>query len=173
MNKITCDICCDLIPLVNDGIASEDSKQAVLAHVSDCASCKALLAEQLTADIDMERVIGKVQKRLRLILLLLIALGVVFGISIAPGEFMFYNVLIMPIIGAVSYVVLKNHYYVSILLVFISVYFRFLYDSIGYAFMGQFANAFVAPLWWALIYTGFVAVGALIALLVHFGFRKE
>lgn len=29
MNKISCDICMDLIPLVKDGIASEDSGNAV------------------------------------------------------------------------------------------------------------------------------------------------
>ena len=30
MNKISCDMCIDLMPLVQDGVASEDSRNAVL-----------------------------------------------------------------------------------------------------------------------------------------------
>ena len=33
MNKITCDMCIDLMPLVQDGVASEDSRNAVLQHL--------------------------------------------------------------------------------------------------------------------------------------------
>ena len=32
MNEISCDVCMDLIPLVQDGIASEDSREAVEQH---------------------------------------------------------------------------------------------------------------------------------------------
>ena len=40
MDKISCDICMDLIPLVKDGIASEDSCDAVTKHISKCEKCK-------------------------------------------------------------------------------------------------------------------------------------
>ena len=40
MDKISCDICMDLIPLVKDGIASEDSCDAVKKHISKCEKCK-------------------------------------------------------------------------------------------------------------------------------------
>ena len=33
MNKISCDICMDLIPLVKDGIASQESCNAVKNHI--------------------------------------------------------------------------------------------------------------------------------------------
>ena len=39
MTKITCDIARDLMPLVIDGIASEDSCAALHAHIADCAAC--------------------------------------------------------------------------------------------------------------------------------------
>ena len=42
MNKISCEICKDLIPLVKDGIASEDSVAAVEEHIKECENCKAL-----------------------------------------------------------------------------------------------------------------------------------
>ena len=39
MKEITCDICMDLMPLVQDGIASEDSRNAVEEHVKRCEQC--------------------------------------------------------------------------------------------------------------------------------------
>lgn len=42
MNKITCDMCMDLMPLVKDGIASADSREAVEAHLEACAVCRSL-----------------------------------------------------------------------------------------------------------------------------------
>ena len=46
MNKITCDICKDLMPLVKDGIASEDSRLAVMEHVNECETCKKLFESE-------------------------------------------------------------------------------------------------------------------------------
>ena len=34
--KITCDMCLDLMPLVLDGLASEDSEKAVREHIAGC-----------------------------------------------------------------------------------------------------------------------------------------
>ena len=45
MTKITCDICMDLMPLVRDGVVSEDSVTAVMNHISDCEDCKKIYAE--------------------------------------------------------------------------------------------------------------------------------
>ena len=42
MNKISCDMCIDLMPLVQDGVASEDSRNAVLQHLQECPDCRAL-----------------------------------------------------------------------------------------------------------------------------------
>ena len=44
-DRISCDICMDLIPLVRDGIASEDSRAAVEEHIKDCAVCRAAFEE--------------------------------------------------------------------------------------------------------------------------------
>ena len=45
MNKIDCEICMDLIPLVKDGIASEESYKAVEEHVKECETCRQLYGE--------------------------------------------------------------------------------------------------------------------------------
>lgn len=39
--KISCDIIQDLLPLYCDGVCSQDSKQAVEAHLQDCEKCSA------------------------------------------------------------------------------------------------------------------------------------
>lgn len=39
MNKITCDVARDLMPLVIDDVASEDSRAALHAHIADCGDC--------------------------------------------------------------------------------------------------------------------------------------
>ena len=43
MNEITCDVCMDLIPLVQDGVASQDSVLAVENHIKNCF-CKHIYA---------------------------------------------------------------------------------------------------------------------------------
>ena len=42
MIKITCDMCMDLMPLVQDGVASEDSIAAVEQHIKTCSECKSV-----------------------------------------------------------------------------------------------------------------------------------
>ena len=40
MDKISCGICQDLIPLVTDEVAGEESKAAVRDHIRCCESCQ-------------------------------------------------------------------------------------------------------------------------------------
>lgn len=40
MTKISCEVCLDLIPLVKDNVASEDSMNLVQEHIQECESCK-------------------------------------------------------------------------------------------------------------------------------------
>ena len=39
--KISCDVILDLIPLVKDGVASDDSSTIVKEHIKNCESCRA------------------------------------------------------------------------------------------------------------------------------------
>ncbi len=41
--KISCEIIKDLLPLYIDGVCSNDSKEAIEEHISDCDNCKAEL----------------------------------------------------------------------------------------------------------------------------------
>jgi len=44
MGKIKCEVVRDLMPLVIDDVASEESKQLVHAHMADCEGCKGYYA---------------------------------------------------------------------------------------------------------------------------------
>ena len=173
MTKISCDICTDLIPLVKDEVASEDSKKAVLEHINTCEKCKNLYGEEFVFQNSDKAIISKLKKNLIFIAIGIISLATVFGISLSASEFMFYNILIMPTIGAISYISLKKKFFYSCIGVFLVVYLRFLYDSFGYALNGSVMQAFIPPLYWAIIYLGLTLFGVLIAFLLNFGFKKE
>ena len=73
---IGCEICKDLLPLVEDGVASEASRAAVAAHLERCPDCRALAA------------------------------GAVPPPPAPDGDMnMFYNSLLMPAMGAAAYYV--------------------------------------------------------------------
>ena len=40
MNNVSCEIIQDLLPLYCDGVCSEESKKAILAHIQTCKKCR-------------------------------------------------------------------------------------------------------------------------------------
>ena len=173
MNKITCDICKDLMPLVKDGIASEDSRRAVTEHMKECESCKKLYEnesiEPVEINPDLERELGKLKRRLQIFSAMLLMFGVFFGLSLTASEEMFYNSLIMPIIGALGYVLFrwKAVYQVPILLLIMLLFINFFGIVRGMEVMPV-----MGVVMWVGIYTIFVEIGVLVAGLLHFAFRK-
>ncbi len=173
MNKISCDICTDLIPLVKDEVASEDSKKAVLEHINLCPACKALYGNEIAFSSSDPKIISKIKKHLLKLSLSIIVLAMLFGISLSANQFMFYNILIMPTIGAISYFSLKKKAVFSCLAIFVLVYLRWFFHSSGYLLEGNLLQAFLPPLWWAIIYLGLTVFGVVVAMLLRFGFGKE
>ena len=174
MNKITCDICKDLMPLVKDGIASEDSCLAVKEHVKECEACKQLLeseiAETSEVNMDLELELGKLKRKLQIFSVVLMMFGVFFGLSLTASEEMFYNSLIMPVIGVLGYVIFrwKAVYQIPVLLLVMQCLINFLGLARGMEYMPV-----MAIVMWVGIYTIFVELGVLVAGLLHFAFRKE
>lgn len=174
MNKISCDMCKDLIPLVKDGIASEDSCLAVKEHVKTCEACKKLYESETTEpselNMDLELELGKLKKKLQIFSTVLMMFGVFFGLSLTASDEMFYNSLVMPVIGALGYVIFrwKAVYQVPLLLLIMQCLINFLGLARGMEYM-----PFVAILMWVGIYTIFVELGVLVAGLLHFAFQKE
>lgn len=81
---LACPVIRDLMPLVHDGVASEESEQLVRQHIQTCASCRQLWQTQ--GDLppapetpDDTAVLHRVRTHLRLWLLVLIAVGLTLG----------------------------------------------------------------------------------------------
>lgn len=173
MNKITCDMCKDLMPLVKDGIASKDSYLAVEEHVAGCEDCGKLYdgtVPEASVNVDLEVELGKLKKKLQLFSVILMMFGVFFGLSLTASEEMFYNSLIMPVIGILGYVIFrwKAAYQIPILLLVMQCLINFLGLARGMEYM-----PFVAIVMWVGIYTIFVELGVLVAGLLRFALKKE
>lgn len=174
MNKITCDMCMDLMPLVKDGIASEDSKRAVKEHLETCESCRKRYDGELTdpapVNMDLELELSKLKRKLQTFSTVLMMFGVFFGLGFTASEEMFYNSLIMPVVGALGYVIFRWRaaYLVPVLLFVMQCLLNIFGMARGLEYMPM-----VAILMWVGIYSIFVVLGVLVAGLLHFAFRKE
>lgn len=176
--NISCDVCLDLIPLVKDGVASEDSIAIVNRHINYCKSCKDIFnGENINLDIqiDDKKIIGSIKKNLYLIGILLILIGDLFGIGLSNSMGMFYNFVIMPIIGGCSYFLLKKKWFYAPIGVFLLSYFWLL---IAYLIEGILEHSsiiqfFAAPLVLSTIYSTLAIVGIVIVVLLKFAFKKE
>lgn len=175
--KVSCDIITDLIPLVKDKIASGDSQAAVLKHVETCDSCRAELEmfPELPAssrDIDDKKLISNLKRNIFMTQITVLLIGAVVGIALTDTMGMFYNLLIMPLIGAISYFFLKRKWFYLPIVIFVASYTvstigLFIQEGFRWEF---FYNGYI---YLSLIYAGLVILGVIIAVLLKFAFRKE
>jgi len=170
MTQLSCDICMDLIPLVKDGVASLDSALAVEEHIKSCSSCAMAYGQETGAEPDKDRVWEKLSKSLHRFLSLVMMFGIFFGLSLTTGSDMFYNSILMPLIGSLGYVIFrwKAVYWVPLLMTVTNA----VTCMIEYA-RGTEAVELISVFWWTAIYCVFVWLGILIAWLLHFALRKE
>lgn len=168
MNEINCEICMDLMPLVQDGVASAGSIEAVERHILHCPACRELFEGQMPMPSDKAQVLEKLKRRLQLGSAMALIFGIMFGLSLTAGNSIFYNVIIMPIIGAVGYYVFR---WKSVFLVPGLLFVMHLATNA----MGLGAEYLMLPtlLMWTGLYSLFALVGIIIAALIRFAFSKE
>lgn len=169
MNKITCDVCMDLMPLVRDGVASDDSRRAVEQHIGSCAACKALCGKGMPPAINTEKAFHKFKRRLWFFSVLLMMFGMFFGLGLTAGADMFYNSLIMPVIGVLGYVIFrwKALYEIPVLLLLT----HGLLNLFRFVQKVECLDAYSLLMWTAL-YGIFALLGTGIAGLLHYVFNK-
>lgn len=171
--KISCDICLDLMPLVLDGVASEDSEKAVRDHISTCESCRNIFGKG--GDIprpDDKRVLGKIKSQLRMAGYFILVLGAAVGAMLTNSQNVFYNFMIMPLLGALGFAVAKKRWYLILPLIFITSFVSTFIVCISVEKCG-FETAVLSAGMYSLIYTGLSSVGIVIGALLHFAFKKE
>lgn len=170
MNEISCDLCMDLLPLVQDGVASDDSVKAVERHISTCESCREAFCGEIPTSVDTIRFVKKLHRRLQLSTAILMMFGIFFGLSLTAGSNMFYNVLIMPLIGALGYYLFrKRALYIIPLLMLVTLCTTNLFGLLH----GVERMDFLSVLWWTALYSVFSVLGTIAVWLLHFALKKE
>ena len=173
-NKITCDVCRDLLPLVKDGVASADSEAAVRQHIGGCKECSMLFDGKLipaTEPSESPKALLRVKHRLTGIYAMLMLLGLYVGLSLTSGADMFYNCLIMPVAGVFGYMAFRRRavYILPIVLIIVSA----VTNALGFFnFDGMEVLDIMTLIPWIIIYTLFALAGIIIAMLLHFAFGK-
>lgn len=156
-----CKICMDLLPLVQDGVASEESKEFFLENYKDCPECIEAFDENILIEenIDDKKIINKIQRKIWFKTIIVLLLGM--GISLATFDniYIFSNIIILPILGIVFYKILGNKSYIALISMFIITTFTmgflelinssdplqdFKYGFIGYIVYGGIATLLVA-----------------------------
>ena len=168
MNQISCEMCIDLMPLVQDGVASSDSRNAVLQHLQECPACRALYEGEVPKPSNGKESLGKVQRRAQIFSAMVMMFGIFYGLMLTAGNGIFMNVIIMPVIGGIGYYLFrwKALYIVPSLLLVTHV----ITNALG---LGGEVLEPMGLLLWTAIYCGVALVGFVIAALLHFAFRKE
>ena len=170
MNEISCDLCLDLIPLVKDGVASEDSVAAVKNHIASCEACRILLTGEAPPPVDAVRSFEKFHRRLQISTAMVLMFGIFFGLSLTAGSGVFYNTIIMPIIGVLGYLIFQRRALVTIpVLLFIT---HFVTNLLGLVRGTEHLDIY-SLLFWTFLYSVFALLGVVVAWLLHFAFRKE
>lgn len=86
--NVPCDIILDLIPLVKDNVASDDSIKLVSEHLERCNSCKIEFENYvlpIQKEVDDKRVLFLIKKKLFLITSALLFLGTFIGMELNKG----------------------------------------------------------------------------------------
>ena len=105
----------------------------------------------------------------------MIILGSFIGVGISESEWMFYNVIIMPIVGGIGYFIFRKKSYIVPISIFILTYvWDFIKDIIErQTSQMSWKEILIVPAVWANIYTGLCVLGILIGFLLYIAFKKE
>ena len=110
IKKIPCAVCRDLMPLVQDGVASPESEALVKAHLAACPACRALrqgadapAVPELPAPDD-GKILQKLRRRYSTHLLLLAFVGIAAGVALGYTGRSNWVILLLPLVwGVLTY----------------------------------------------------------------------
>ena len=168
MTEISCEMCMDLMPLVHDGVASADSVEAVKRHIRSCPQCRGLVEGQLPEPSGRELLLRRLQREAKTFCAMVLMFGIFYGLMLTAGSGLFYNILIMPAIGAIGYYLFRRKsLYVIPGLLFVT---HAITNALG---LGQEHLDTGSLFFWTVLYCLFALLGTAIAALFHFALKKE
>lgn len=110
--SISCDVILDLIPLVKDNVASDESVKLVAEHIKSCEKCQLEFEGHtlpMQAVIDDKKVISSIKKKLFFAMSALLLIGAFMGMALnkdSHSNFMPAVVVVLGI-GFVSILIFK------------------------------------------------------------------
>ena len=107
---IPCAVCQDLLPLVQEGVASEASAALVAEHLAGCPACRALgeVSGGRASMPDDNKVLGRLRRRLWRAGVLALLAGCLVGAGLTATAGTFYNLALMPALGMLGYAALRG-----------------------------------------------------------------
>lgn len=173
--KLTCDVIQDLIPLVKDGVASDDTIVIVNEHIKNCDECKSELnvlefKSEDTASVKDEMIITSIKRSIYMTQLTILIVGTGIGLALTNTMGMFYNFIIMPFIGGISFLTFKRKWYLTPMVIFIL---NYLWQTIMHLLSDGFNwyNLLIG-IYFSIYYTVLVISGVVIAMLLKFALKK-
>ncbi|MGM9941014.1 MAG: zf-HC2 domain-containing protein [Bulleidia sp.] len=164
MHDISCEICRDLIPLVNDGVASRESEEAVRKHCEHCPECASFLNGEISDDTHVFE--KKLNRSVNLYAAIVLLAVMMYGISLTGGNNMLMNAVIMPVCGILGFLVFgwKAVYKTPvIILIFTAVQILSETDNGGISEVVMMV----------ILYSIFAVIGIVIAALLKYALHKE
>lgn len=178
--KVTSDVIRDLIPLVKDGVASDDSVALVKHYLRKDEALRVefeAAGEEWHKDEPIERdeqLVRAIKRGVLSAQISILIIGAWFGIVMTGSFGMFYNILIMPLVGVLAVFSIRSRWHLATpLAVFAAAY---VWQAGEYLIKGGYSSpglSFVAALPYSAIYALLAGVGVIIGLLLKFAFKKE
>lgn len=161
---LPCEACRDLIPLVQDGAASDASVQLVAQHIAHCRDCRAFWqAGAPAAAPDDGKVLSRIHRRLRLVLAAALAAGALVAFWLNTYAYRpEYSVVILPVVGALGCLLLRRRWYFAPPAV----------AALGFVWHLVATDGWQEPLVFAVGYGLLCLLGALAAKLLVYAFGK-
>lgn len=124
--------------------------------------------------LDNQKIMGDVKKKMVSVGIIILTIGGLFGIYLSNSQGVFYNVIIMPCVGIVGYVLLRKKYFWVPVGIFILSYLGIIIQSLleDIEGLGRMPELFIMPLFLSIIYTLLVGIGIAIGALFRYAFGK-
>jgi len=176
MLNISCNVIIDLIPLVKDGVASDDSTILVNEHIKSCESCKSEFETLQITELEQslikdKKIIFAMKRSIFVTQIIVLIAGGILGVALTNSMGLFYNFIIMPIIGGISVIAFKRKWYLTPIAIIII---NYLSQTIMAIVSDGFEWIYLyIGLPYSIIYAVLVCLGGIIAMLLKFTFKKE
>lgn len=175
-NHVACPVIRDLIPLCRDGVASAESVQLVKTHTAGCEKCRreyeepgAVLpppAPQIQGDQGLMR---RIRRRSYQMLGIFLVVGAVLGALITFNSNVFYNFLLMPLLGAAGYFLCRPHIYIPPFFVAAA---TLVCGGVSALITADSLYGFLSYAIYACLYALFTLLGVFIGFLLRYAFSR-